>query len=228
MGLRISIGLCGGVMVENTLSNRGRFGVFALLICGGCAGSFMPAEPQPLASAESRVHIMDARIAQRMTDLEMRSPQFHAAMAAIRLGGIDVYVGTPGLIEESAPALGNQMAPQHLGEFGAVVDTTTRAIRTLFVRIDLQRIAAFERSRISPFAFWVNRRKRQAAFDELVDAILIHEMWGHLVPVAEAGSLIARCDDPVPGERELDSCVMKRENELRRYLGLRPRSTYAL
>jgi hypothetical protein len=32
------------------------------------------------------------------------------------------------------------------------------------------------------------------------------------------------CADPVPGQDDLDSCVMKRENDLRRDLGLTEKS----
>jgi hypothetical protein len=130
-------------------------------------------------------------------------------------------------MKESNPIVGTQMAPQHLGEFGALTDSAG-IMRTLFVRIDLHRIAELERARQSPLTSWFNHRKQRADFDRLVDAVLIHELWGHLVPVAQAGSMSAKCDDPLPGQHETDSCVMRRENDLRKELGLRPRTTYVL
>lgn len=53
-----------------------------------------------------------------------------------------------------------------------------------------------------------------------LDRLLIHELYGHGVPYLLAGDLSGRCADPKPGERPLDACSIRRENSVRRELGL--------
>lgn len=66
-----------------------------------------------------------------------------------------------------------------------------------------------------------------AARDALRDAV-IHEVYGHIVPVAKAGSMKGDHRDPKPGERFERSPVGKRENKLRQEIGLLPRTVYGL
>jgi hypothetical protein len=76
---------------------------------------------------------------------------------------------------------------------------------------------------------WIRPRSRlQATFDAAVDAVIIHEVWGHLVPVARYGAELGRCDDPRAGEPDEESCVMQREAMVRRELGLAPRAGYGV
>ena len=61
-----------------------------------------------------------------------------------------------------------------------------------------------------------------------LDLILVHEIYGHAFPYLLAGDLSGRCADPVRGERPSDACSIKRENAVRKELGLGRRTSYGL
>jgi hypothetical protein len=167
---------------------------------------------------EGSLHVLDSYLAARLTGLEARSQRLHQAMDRIRSGGLPVYIGTPEQIaayHASTRVLGDRLTrEERIAEMAAVLESA-HSERFLFgvVRIDLARVA---------------ERRTGHAYDAEVDAILIHEVWGHLVPVAENPVRSAMCRDPRPGEPVLDACAMRRENDLRRELGLAPRKTYPL
>lgn len=54
------------------------------------------------------------------------------------------------------------------------------------------------------------------------------EVWGHLIPIVEEGDHTGNCSDPGPGEPDLESCAMRRENAMREELGMKPRTAYPL
>ena len=64
--------------------------------------------------------------------------------------------------------------------------------------------------------------------DADLDRILIHEVYGHALPYLLAGDLSGRCADPEPKQRALDSCSIRRENDVRAELGLGRRLDYGL
>jgi hypothetical protein len=94
------------------------------------------------------------------------------------------------------------------------------------VRVDLEAITRHLRSQMAPPETWFSPVRRQARFDALVDAVLIHELWAHVVPLAIGGSTRFLCPDPLPGQPDLEACSVRRENDLRVRLGLVPRSQY--
>jgi hypothetical protein len=61
-----------------------------------------------------------------------------------------------------------------------------------------------------------------------LDQILVHEVYGHAVPYLLAGHLWGKCADPAPGERAADACAIRRENDVRKELGLGRRTWYGL
>ena len=67
-----------------------------------------------------------------------------------------------------------------------------------------------------------------AEHDADLDAILVHEVYGHAFPYLLAGETSGRCADPVPGERPQDACSIARENAVRAELGLGRRTGYGL
>jgi hypothetical protein len=64
----------------------------------------------------------------------------------------------------------------------------------------------------------------QRDFEADVDRILIHEVYGHAIPYLLAGDLSGRCADPKRGERPSDACSIRRENAVRKEVGLGQRS----
>jgi hypothetical protein len=61
-------------------------------------------------------------------------------------------------------------------------------------------------------------------FEADLDRIVIHEVYGHAIPLLLAGDLSGRCPDPKPGERAAEACSIRRENAVRAQLGLGTRS----
>jgi len=57
-------------------------------------------------------------------------------------------------------------------------------------------------------------------FEDDLDRLVAHEVYGHAVPYLLAGDLSGKCADPIPGQRAEDACAIKRENEIRAELKL--------
>lgn len=65
-------------------------------------------------------------------------------------------------------------------------------------------------------------------FEDDLDRVLAHEVYGHAVPYLLAGDLSGKCADPTPKQRPEDACAIKRENEIRAELKLGKRRDYGL
>src|SRR5690606_14531350 len=61
-----------------------------------------------------------------------------------------------------------------------------------------------------------------------IDRILIHEIYGHELPLSQTRTILGGCPDPKPGALAESSCAIRRENKIRDELGLEPRVTYDL
>jgi hypothetical protein len=65
-------------------------------------------------------------------------------------------------------------------------------------------------------------------FEDDLDRVVAHEVYGHAIPYLLAGDLSGKCADPREGERAEDACAIKRENEIRAELKLGERRDYGL
>ena len=63
-------------------------------------------------------------------------------------------------------------------------------------------------------------------FEDDVDRILAHEVYGHAVPYLLTGTLTAKCADPAIGQSAHASCAVQRENVIRREMRLGQRIEY--
>jgi hypothetical protein len=174
------------------------------------------------------LHVLDGYLASRLASLEARAPSLGAALDSVRRGRLIVRLGTPEQTTRVEPWAGARLRPARLAQLVARFDTLTGAVHAIVVQVDLNAIARHRLREIPPPAAWFSRAQRQARFDRVVDDILIHEVWGHLVPLVLAGSMSGACRDPVAGEADVNSCVLKRENALRTELGRELRRTYAM
>lgn len=205
----------------------------AALDLSGVSASYSPlrrAERTPTAvERQGAIHILHPYLAARLDALEALSPRFREEMEAVRRGDVLVYLGTAEPMNDPVREVEVKwkLPDERIGEFAAVRDPATGQVRALVVRVNLpqiiQRQARWRRERATPGE---RRMTAQALLEEAVDGILIHELWGHLIPVAKGRSQDAHCRDPLPGEADLASCVMQRENDLRREMGMRPRTRY--
>ena len=63
-------------------------------------------------------------------------------------------------------------------------------------------------------------------FKDDPDRIVAHEVYGHAVPFLLAGDSSGKCADPAPGQSATSACAIKRENQIRKELGLGQRYEY--
>lgn len=63
-------------------------------------------------------------------------------------------------------------------------------------------------------------------FEDDLDRILAHEIYGHAIPFLLAGNLAGKCADPAIGQSAIASCAVQRENVIRREMGLGQRFEY--
>jgi hypothetical protein len=180
-------------------------------------------------TTQGSLQIQHPYLAARLHLLEERSPRLRTHMDGLRHGELPVYitVAEPLLDADRGVTVRTRMPDFRLGEFRAIQDPETGELVALVVRVNLRQIAVRQQR-------WLRERAHRethnpdmrAEFEAAVDGILIHELWGHLIPVALRRSTGASCPDPLPGQADLASCVLQRENELRLELGLQPRTRY--
>lgn len=146
------------------------------------------------------VHILDPYLSDQISWLELRSPTFRTEMRGLRSRGFPLVIGTP-------ETLGVEADPDEVGATWYLMDDDMEVLQAVVVSVDL---AYFRRA----YQYFPGRRD---IIQREVVATLIHELHGHVAPRILDGIL---CDDPRRGDPGLDSCVMRRENALRREVGL--------
>jgi hypothetical protein len=191
----------------------------------------LPDDQMLLPTFWQPIVIADAFLAARLAALESRAPTLKEEMDRLRQNGFQFLLGTREQVLERLrhPHVDRQIGPaqrqlgvtivfprknSHVVETGAVAINLTR-----IVELHLQRLELLPHAALDPAL-------HQREFEQLVDDVLIHEFYGHLLPVALAGSIRAQCHDPRPGQEPGASCVLQRENRLRAELGLPPRLHY--
>jgi hypothetical protein len=107
--------------------------------------------------------------------------------------------------------------PTVLAEVAPVPEDDSQ-VRTVLVVVNL---ALIER-------IHTQRRSLPGDLDADLDRILVHEVYGHAFPYLLAGHLSGRCPDPAPDQRATDACAVRRENAVRKELGLGRRTDYGL
>ncbi|HEX8031458.1 MAG TPA: hypothetical protein VF491_23480 [Vicinamibacterales bacterium] len=63
-------------------------------------------------------------------------------------------------------------------------------------------------------------------FEDDVDRIVAHEVYGHAVPLLLSGTVAGNCADPAIGQSAIASCAIQRENVIRREMRLGQRVEY--
>ncbi|HEX7091430.1 MAG TPA: hypothetical protein VF192_14925 [Longimicrobiales bacterium] len=202
---------------------RGRTAALIVLAGAlGCTSAARPRPERPEVQAPAPVRVMgkvtvaDELLATRMDALERRSATWRAGMDSIHATGFYVLVGGPAAVRSMVRGL-ERYSPQHLGEVIPLRDENGE-IAGAVVTIDLPRLERL----------WRRTDLPRSAFEADVDRILIHEIYGHVVPLAASRNIEGGCPDPEPGEPAWTSCAIRRENVIRDELGLEPRVAYDL
>ncbi|MFW6078477.1 MAG: hypothetical protein ACODAE_02580 [Gemmatimonadota bacterium] len=162
------------------------------------------------------VEVLDADLAERIESLSERSPTWRSAMAELRRGEFRVVVGDPAGVRAGVEVL-SRYRTRHFGEVIPLRDGRGGVTGAVVV-VDVERVRRLvERSGLP-----------ERVVDGDVERILIHELYGHVVPLARSRRLDGGCPDPGPGEPALSSCAIRRENRIRAELGLEMRVAYDL
>ena len=146
--------------------------------------------------------------------MQSGSAAWREALDAVTATGRRVIVVTPDMVNVRAIDGAYDFDSESLAGAQPVVDDQSR-VDTVIVVVNLplmQRISGLPMASVD--------------FEEDVDRILAHEVYGHAVPFLLAGSLAGKCADPDRGQRATDACAIKRENVIRKELKLGQRFDY--
>jgi hypothetical protein len=188
----------------------------------GCASGVAPprpgiggALPAP-AATHGAVVVTDAMLAEGMAQLAAGSATWRAALDTLAAENFAVLVATP----EEARRVFAEAALGGAGELGAVgvLRDAGGRIAGAVVLIDVPRLRRLCLKANEPLA----------TLQGDVQRLLIHELYGHVVPLARSRTEAGGCPDPGPGEPAASSCAIVRENRIRAEMGLEPRRSYDL
>lgn len=138
--------------------------------------------------------------------LAAESASWRAALSAVAATGRRAVVVTPDAIDGFDSERLAQVRPivDEQSQVGAVVVVVNLAL--------MQRLSGLP--------------VRAVDFEADLDRILAHEIYGHAIPLLLAGSMAGNCADPDSGQPALDACAIRRENVIRKEMGLGQRVGY--
>ncbi len=208
--------------------------------CDGGGGPLAPASvpEHPGYGPSTSLHVpvywnpfqvSDSMLWARLDVLMRRSATLANAVEQLRARRFLTLIATSDQANEilRLDCLIGPIAADVLSETGYMAGTGEHDVVGAFIRIDVEKVRAIARRRVA-IEDRADGVHVESMIARLIDDVLIHELWGHVVPVGESGDIRRRCSDPRPGEDPSRSCVMRRENRLRVELGLAPRASYGI
>lgn len=198
----------GNHICRRTRATRTRLLIIisAVLLSSGCAASLAQS---PQRHADSRVVVLEPFFAERIAHVAERSPSFRAAWELIQHSGVPVRIGTDEQLRGKLPG----WYRDHPNAWAGVTVTETGSRDEVSVAFVALRFKAMKESaRRTP-------RSTEFLLSE-VDRVLIHEIYGHLVPVIATHNTRECLDQHGPGQ---PACVQLREQQIAAEL-----STYQL
>lgn len=175
------------------------------------------ADPSP-APASAAVITNHPTLRQSLNRLFARSALWREAVATVERLGRKAVVVTPKQVRVKDPASGKLRAFDHgvIAEVQPLAEHETRVDAVVIV-VNLDLLERLQGSLTTI-----------GDFEDDLDRVLAHEVYGHALPYLLAGDLSGKCADPAPGQRAEDACAIKRENEIRAELKLGQRRGYGL
>jgi hypothetical protein len=173
-----------------------------------------PLQPNPSAAVVTNHHVLQ----HSLNRLFARSALWRDAVKRIEQRGRKVVVVTPKNVRVKDPDSGKLRAFDHgvIAEVQPLAEHETR-VDAVVVVVNLDLLERLQGARATT-----------AEFEDDLDRILAHEVYGHAFPYLLAGDLSGKCADPVKGQRVEDACAIKRENAIRAELRLGERRDYGL
>lgn len=178
-----------------------------LVLLPGCAHLLPNAStPSPEGGA---LEVPHSQVREALRDLMAASPRYRDGVLALQQADAPIMIGTPKQIARAQLAwrAAPPMSDTSLGDTGALTGPEPLAIGA-FVRIDMTRIH-------------LEAHNPQRVLRD----VLIHEVWGHLIPLVTTGTA---CEDPAEGSNPEDACVIQRENDMRAELKIGTKSVYGV
>ena len=162
----------------------------------------------PLAvSADAPLVVSNATLVASVDRLSAESRTFRDAVAAVAATGRHTVLTTPDKV--SFPFDRTVLAQGYpMSDDDGRVDTMVIVINLEL----LQKLSGLSMTAVD--------------FEDDLDRIVAHEIYGHAVPVLLAGNLSGNCADPAIGQSALTSCAVQRENVIRREMRLGQRLEY--
>ncbi|HSL69521.1 MAG TPA: hypothetical protein VK864_04725, partial [Longimicrobiales bacterium] len=148
----------------------------------------------------TRVKVMDPLLAERIERLAGQSPSFQQAWAMILNSGVPVQIGRFDQLRSELP----RWYRSHPARWAGVTVNSAGATGDLDRSVVALHVELMERqARAQPI-------EGDPYFLAEVDRVLIHEIYGHLAPVVEAGDARKECPDHLR-RGETRPCVTARE-----------------
>lgn len=173
------------------------------------AATLLAAMPSPVCAQDTPTPIVSAHpvLTASVNRLADGSASWREAMNAVRATGRRAVLITPDQFD-------GRFDPTTLAQAEPMGQDPSRVDYVLVI-VNLDLLQKLSRLPVSA-----------EEFEEDVDRILAHEVYGHAVPFLLAGSFAAKCADPVIGQSAIASCVIQRENVIRREMRLGQRFEY--
>jgi len=151
------------------------------------------------------VVVSHAVLASSIQRLTAQSPSWREATAAVAATGRRALVITPDQVK-------TPIDPDTLAQVFPIADDQSR-VETVLVVVNLDLLRKLSGLPVTA-----------VDFEDDVDRLIAHEVYGHAIPFLLSGSLAGKCADPVAGQSAVASCVIQRENVIRREMRLGLRS----
>lgn len=173
---------------------------------------------KPAVSATAAVITNNPEIQRSLNRIFKRSAAWRNALAEVERLGRRAVVVTPKNVRVKDPRDGKMRAFDRdvIAEVQPLAEFETR-VDAVVVVVNLPLLERMLSASATP-----------SDFEDDLDRVVAHEVYGHAIPYLLAGDLSGRCPDPQAGQRAEDSCAIKRENEIRAELRLGERRDYGL
>lgn len=157
-------------------------------------------------------------IQQSLERLSLRSAAWRAAALEIERLGRKAVVVTPKQVRVKDPNSGAVGSFDHdvLAEVQPLAEHETR-VDAVVVVVNVELLQRLQ-----------GQLATIGDFEDDLDRIIAHEVYGHAFPYLLAGALSGKCPDPVAGQRAEHACAIKRENTIRGELRLGQRRDYGV
>ena len=168
----------------------------AVLLFAACTQQQVQAYPRP-----GGVEVLNPVLAERIAQIELKSPKFRAAWQMVQSSGVPIRIGTDADVRDQLPSWYRNNPDHWAGVTVARGGEGNLTGAVVALRVDqIQRFAD-------------EHAYAEGYLENELDRVLIHEIYGHLVPVVEARDMSKGCPDaPRPGEEK--PCVAIREEEI--------------